>query len=97
MLWIVSCTAGAILGDVIPFDMAGIDFSATAFFAVVVVNQWRQLKSHIPAITGLISAVLCYIILGADNFILPALSLSLIVLVIMKEHIQVAMGGLSNG
>jgi 4-azaleucine resistance transporter AzlC len=96
MLFITSCTLGALLGDVIPFDLTGIDFSATAFFTAVVVNQWSQFKSHIPAITGLISAALFYMVLGADHFILPALSLSLIVLVIMKDRTQLKMGGVSN-
>lgn len=88
LLWVVSCTIGAIFGDIIPFDMTGIEFSATAFFTTVCVNQWRQVKSHVPAIVGAISAVLFYFILGPDNFILPALSLSLIALVILKGTVE---------
>jgi 4-azaleucine resistance transporter AzlC len=95
MLWIASCTAGALVGNMIPLDMTGIDFSATAFFCVVVVNQWRQSKSHLPALTGLISAVIFYAILGADNFILPALSVSMIFLVVSKDRMTAS--GRCNG
>ena len=88
MLWILSCTTGALIGNATSLDMTGIDFSATAFFIVVVVNQWRQSQSHFPFFTGLISAVIFYLFLGANNFILPALSVSMIVLIIMKDRIM---------
>lgn len=87
ILWILSCMIGTLAGEFLPFDMTGITFSATAFFIVVVVNQWIQFKSHIPAITGLISAFVFYILFGADKFIIPALSVSMIVLIGMKDYI----------
>lgn len=95
LLWVVSCTAGALLGQLLPLDMKGIEFSATAFFITVCVNQWRSFGSHIPAIAGLISAFAFYILLGADKFLLPALSVSLIVLVVMKKNISLQMGGMN--
>lgn len=87
LLWIFSCTLGALLSEMLPFNMAGIEFSATAFFVTVCVNQWRQFGSHIPVIAGFTSAIVFYLLLGAHNFILPALSVSLIILVIMKNTI----------
>jgi 4-azaleucine resistance transporter AzlC len=88
LMWIFSCTFGALLGQMLPFDLSGIEFSATAFFVVVCVNQWRQFDSHIPALTGLVSAVVFYGLLGAEGFLLPALSVSLIVLILMKDKIS---------
>ncbi|QHI71813.1 AzlC family ABC transporter permease [Aminipila terrae] len=96
LLWTVSCVIGAMLGGILHFDMTGIEFSATAFFVTVCVNQWTQFGSRIPAVAGLISAVLFYIILGADNFLLPALSVSLVVLIIMKDKVMLQMGGMQD-
>lgn len=93
LIWIASCAIGALFGQVIPFDITGIEFSCTAFFVTVCVNQWKQFKSHIPAITGFLSAIIFYFIFGANNFILPAISVSLIVLVIMKDRILLKMEG----
>ncbi|MGC6173414.1 hypothetical protein [Lacrimispora sp. 38-1] len=45
VIWIFSYTLGSLLRQAIPFDMTGIDFSATAFFTVVAVNQWGQFKT----------------------------------------------------
>lgn len=97
LLWIVSCTLGASLGALLPFDMAGIEFSATAFFVTVCVNQWRQFPSHIPVLTGLGCAVVFYVVLGAEHFLLPALSVSLIVLMVMKDRINRDLGGEEHG
>lgn len=87
LLWTISCTVGAIIGNVIPFDSKGIEFSATALFVTICVNQWRQAKSHIPAITGITCAIIFLILLGPDRFILPALSASLIILCLLKDKI----------
>jgi len=87
MLWIVSCTLGAAVGELLPVDMAGIEFSATALFTAVVVNQWREARSHIPAVIGLVSAVLFYFTLGPDGMILPALSASVVALMFFKKKI----------
>ena len=86
LLWIASCTAGAAIGQVLPVDMAGIEFSATALFVAVVVNQWRAAETHIPAILGFASAVLFYFLLGPDNLILPALSVSVMALMLLKPR-----------
>ena len=80
--WIFGCALGAFLGGFLQMDMRGIDFSATAFFLVVVVNQWRQSKSHLPAAVGLVSAVALRLLLGAERFLIPALLLSLAVLLL---------------
>lgn len=93
ILWIASCTLGAIIGSAIHVNMTGIEFSAAAFFAAVVVNQWRECKSYIPAITGFTSGILFYFLTGSENFILPALSVSMIILVVFKKYIQRDFGG----
>lgn len=91
LLWIGSCLLGALAGEFLPFDMQGIEFSATAFFIVVCVNQWIDFPSRIPAIVGFISGIVFYFILGAENFLLPALSASLLVLIIMKDNILLSL------
>lgn len=87
LLWICNSTLGALIGELLTCNMDGIGFTATAFFVTVVVNQWREVDSHLPAIVGLVSALVFFFAFGADNFILPALSMSVIVLVILKDRI----------
>lgn len=96
LLWICTSTMGAIAGEIIPFNMDGIEFTATAFFVTVVVNQWREADSHLPAIVGLLSAIIFFFVFGADKFILPALSMSVITLCIVKDRILLKTEGTLN-
>lgn len=88
LFWVFSCTAGALVGSLLPVSLAGIEFSATAFFVAVVVDQWRRAGSHIPALTGFLSAIGFYFLLGPDRFILPALSASLVALSLLKDLVR---------
>ena len=71
--WVVGCVAGALLGSVLPFDTTGIDFSMTALFLVVMVEQWRSTRDHTPALVGLGVSLVCLLIFGSSNFLLPSM------------------------
>jgi len=83
--WTLSCAFGAISGKVLPVDLTGIDFAATAFFATVVIDQWRKAQSHLPALIGGASALLFLFTLGPDKFILPALAVSTVALAVTRD------------
>ena len=40
--WVVGSIIGALAGLLIPFDMTGVDFSLTALFAVLTINQFEK-------------------------------------------------------
>ncbi len=86
--WIFGCLLGACLGRYLNISAEGIDFSATAFFLVVVVNQWTQARSKLPALCSLVSALVFLFVLGPDRFLIPALSVSTLILILLKDRIQ---------
>ena len=88
MYWIAGSVAGAALGQVLPFDMTGIDFAMTALFVTIFVDQWREAKSHLPTVAGLISAVVCLLIFGGNNFILPSLIITVGVLIGLRGRLE---------
>lgn len=71
--WVLGCLLGGLVGSLITFDTTGIDFSMTAFFVTVVIDQWRATKDHIPALCGFGVTTLCLLIFGAESFIIPSL------------------------
>lgn len=71
--WVIGCLLGGLVGSLITFNTTGIDFSMTAFFVTIVIDQWRNTKDHIPAICGFVVTTIALLILGADRFIIPAL------------------------
>ena len=73
--WVFGVAMGALLGYVIHFNTEGIEFVMTALFVVLLVNQWEEHKDHRPALIGLVCPVICLIIFGGDNFMIPSMIL----------------------
>ena len=73
--WVAGSVLGSVLGTIIPFSTEGIDFSLTALFVTVFVEQWKSTRDHIPALIGVIVSILCLFLFGADNFLIPAMIL----------------------
>ena len=71
--WIIGSIIGAFIGGVLPFDTTGIDFSMTALFLVVMVEQWRSTRDHTPALVGLGVSLVCLLIFGSSNFLIPSM------------------------
>ncbi|MGN1204447.1 MAG: AzlC family ABC transporter permease, partial [Lachnospiraceae bacterium] len=86
--WVIGSVAGGLLGQWLSFDTKGIDFSMTALFVVIVVNQWMENKNHISTLTGFMAALLFLAILGPDHFLLPALILSMMLLIVFRKTID---------
>ena len=82
--WVLGSVLGSVLGQVMPLDFTGSDFSMTALFVVIFLEQWKDFPSHIPAVTGLISALVFLILLGPDRFILPSLIMTVAMLMVLK-------------
>ena len=76
----------ALLGYVIHFDTTGIEFVMTALFVVMFINQWEEANDHKPALVGVGCSVICLMIFGSDNFILPAMASIILCFVGMKKH-----------
>lgn len=71
--WMVGTVLGSILGQLFGQIPDGIDFCMTALFVIIFIDQWEHAKSHAPALIGLGTGVICLLLFGKSNFILPAL------------------------
>lgn len=91
--WVLGATLGSLLGAVLPFDSRGIDFILTALYVTMFLDQWMSTKQHVPILTGLFASVGALIVLGADNFVLPAMILIMITLLLLKKRLQKQEGG----
>ncbi|MBQ5552096.1 MAG: AzlC family ABC transporter permease [Erysipelotrichaceae bacterium] len=83
--WIAGCVLGSILGDVLPFDFRGIEFSMTVLFIVIVIDQWEKNKDHTPVILSFIASIACLIYFGRDNFLIPSMALIIVILFIVRK------------
>ena len=86
--WFSGSTLGGIFGSLIHFNTEGLDFVMTAMFVVIFMEQWLKDKRHTSALLGLGVSVLCLLIFGADNFIIPSMAAMLILLTFMRKPIE---------
>lgn len=86
MYWIIGSVLGAVAGSFIKFNSEGIDFVLTALFLTVFLEQWLSVKTHKPAITGVVASVLCLLIFGSEHFLIPTMLLIALLLCLYKEE-----------
>jgi 4-azaleucine resistance transporter AzlC len=84
--WVIGSALGGLLGSMISFNTKGLDFVLTALFVVIFVGQWKAQKNHKPAIIGVLCSVICLVIFGPSNFIIPAMIAILAVLTISRKE-----------
>ena len=83
--WIIGSIIGSVAGTLIPFDSTGIDFAMTALFLVILTEQWLTSKNHFPAVVGVVCSVICLLLFGKDNFVLPSMICILSILLAFKK------------
>ena len=85
--WIIGSVIGGILGQALPFDFTGIDFSMTALFVVILLEQllsdWNS--RWVVAGSGIIVSIIGILIFGSSGFLLPSLILTVLIVSIYTE------------
>ena len=80
LYWVVFSGLGGLIGQLITFNTAGIDFALTALFVVILIEQLEGKRSLLPAAVGGVSSVLWILLVGAESFLLPSLVTTVAVL-----------------
>lgn len=86
--WVLFTTLGGLVGELITFDTTGIDFSLTALFVVILIDQMRGAKTLLPVAIAVVSGIVCILIFGADNFILPSLIITVAALCVLRARLE---------
>lgn len=88
LYWIAGCCLGAAAGKFLPFDSTGIDFTMTALFLVIFVEQWEKASSHLSAFIGLGITAVCLIAFGPDRFLIFSMAGILAALLIFQKELD---------
>lgn len=86
--WVFGATLGGICGSLIEFNTKGLDFVMTAMFVVIFMEQWLKEKKHYSSLIGLGVSLICLIIFGADNFIIPSMLAILGILTFLRNPFE---------
>ena len=88
--WVLGSVVGSLIGSVLSFDTAGIDFAMTALFVTVFIEQWLATKEHRPALIGVGASVVCLLVFGSDRFLIPTMVLIIIILTAVRRMLEKA-------
>ena len=87
LYWVAFSMLGGLLGGLITFDITGIDFALTALFVVLFIEQVVKKENRAPGAAGLVCAVAGLAVFGADNMVIPAMVLTLAVLLLGRRKL----------
>ena len=86
--WILGSVIGSLAGAALGFDTTGVDFAMTALFLVIAVGQWKAAGSHLPALLGAAATLVSLLLVGAEDMLLPALGIIVLVLTLMRPKLE---------
>lgn len=85
--WIIGCTVGALVGLSVNFNTAGIEFSLTALFIVLCIEQYKNIKNKYPFLIGSFAAIICLCFVPSDKMLVSSIGISLFLLMFLKKRV----------
>lgn len=86
--WFLGSTFGAIVGSNIKFNTAGLEFSLTALFVVLCIEQYKNLQNITPFIIGLISSVFALCFVPSDKMLIISIIVALLLMFTFKKRVE---------
>lgn len=84
LYWITGSVAGSLFGSLVPINTKGVDFSMTALFVVIVVDNLMKKGNRITSFIGIGCTTVCLLIFGTDNFLIPSMIAIATLLIVMQ-------------
>lgn len=86
--WVFGSVMGAIFGSMVTFNTQGLEFSLTALFVVLAIEQYKKSKRFLPFIIGALSAILAMISVSSNNMLIVSIVLALVAMLLLKKRIE---------
>ena len=88
LYWIAGSMLGGVAGALMGINTEGIEFAMTALFIVILIEQIKSADNRLPALLAFVSSIVCLILFGPSNFILPSLLITVALLTILRSRIE---------
>ena len=74
--WMIGGLLGSFIGNLVPWNLEGIDFCMTALFIIILMDQCKKIENQKIACIGFIVGIFCLLLFGTRQFMLPSLILT---------------------
>ncbi|MGI5901709.1 MAG: AzlC family ABC transporter permease [Desulfitobacteriia bacterium] len=86
--WVLGSALGGLLGAMVSFNTEGLDFVLTALFVVIFLGHWKARGNRPSALIGVFCTLICLVIFGPENFIIPSMAAIIVVLSIFRKKLE---------
>lgn len=86
--WIIGSVVGALLGNILPFNYDGIEFSLTALFVVLSIELYKKNRLHKPFFVALIIGLLGMLVFPPQKMLILSLCMAAFVLIVFKRSME---------
>lgn len=83
--WIAGTFIGAMLGHAIKIDLRGMDFALTALFVVLVIEQYKNIKSLRPFLIGTVAGIVSLVFVASQYMLLVSILLGTLMLMTLRK------------
>lgn len=86
--WVCGATLGGLFGGVLNFELEGLEFVMTALLAVLFLEQLLKERDHTSALLGLGLSMVCLVVFGRENFVIPSMLTILGALTLLRKPLE---------
>lgn len=85
--WIFGSTLGALIGSSISFNTKGLEFSLTALFVVLCIEQYKNLKNIYPFLIGGFASISSLVLIPSDKMLIASIAIALLLLLLFEKKV----------
>ena len=86
--WILGSTLGAVVGCSVSFNTKGLEFSLTALFVVLCIEQYKNLKNIYPFLIGGFASILSMIFIPSDKMLIVSILIAMCLLLLSEKKVK---------
>ncbi|WP_331773935.1 AzlC family ABC transporter permease [Sulfurospirillum sp. 1612] len=86
--WVIGSVIGALLGNILPFNYKGLEFSLTALFVVLSIDLYKKSKLHKPFMIAAAIGFIGMLTFPSDKMLILSLGLAMFTLILFKKALE---------
>lgn len=86
--WFIGSTLGAIVGSQVKFNTAGLEFSLTALFVVLCIEQYKNLQNAVPFVIGALASLFALFAVPSDKMLIVSIVIALLLMFTFQKKVD---------